>query len=311
MTTQRHRIVIEGDDSTNYSAYSPDVPGVVATGATREECEREMREAIGFHLEGLEQEEAGDARDVVKPLFAFEGVSAWYREGRRTVPILDRVSFEIPTGAQVGVWGGRRSGKSTLLRLASGLTVPNEGIVRFEGHDITTMSSRRRGRLMCRGVGLIAAPVWPIQNVRAVDYVGLPLLARGLSRHEASRLAGRLLHQAGMGDHTDALMRSLSLIDRLWVALAHSLALEPSLLLVDEPAMIPSLNESERFLGALRSLAREHHMTLVIASEEITVLQGVEMLMTISHGELHTVERQAEIIAFPKQSATRKDRSNR
>lgn len=59
MTEHRYLIVIEGGGETNYSAYSPDVPGVAATGATREECEREMREAIAFHLEGLAQD--GDA----------------------------------------------------------------------------------------------------------------------------------------------------------------------------------------------------------------------------------------------------------
>jgi predicted RNase H-like HicB family nuclease len=49
----QYAIVIEGDDSTNYSAYAPDLPGVVATGDTLEECEAEMREAIAFHIEGL------------------------------------------------------------------------------------------------------------------------------------------------------------------------------------------------------------------------------------------------------------------
>ena len=54
--THRYLIIVEGDDSTNYSAYSPDVPGVAAVGATREECEREMREAIEFHIEGLAED---------------------------------------------------------------------------------------------------------------------------------------------------------------------------------------------------------------------------------------------------------------
>jgi len=56
MTEHRYLIVIEGDGETNYSAYSPDVPGVAATADTREACEREMREAIEFHLEGLAQD---------------------------------------------------------------------------------------------------------------------------------------------------------------------------------------------------------------------------------------------------------------
>lgn len=51
----RYLVVIEGDGTTNYSAYSPDLPGVAATGRTREECEREMREAIVFHLDGLQE----------------------------------------------------------------------------------------------------------------------------------------------------------------------------------------------------------------------------------------------------------------
>jgi predicted RNase H-like HicB family nuclease len=51
-------IVIEGDGTTNYSAYCPDLPGVAATGVTVEECQAEMQEAIGFHIEGMR--EAGE-----------------------------------------------------------------------------------------------------------------------------------------------------------------------------------------------------------------------------------------------------------
>jgi predicted RNase H-like HicB family nuclease len=56
MSEQRYLIVIEGNASANYSAYSPDLPGVAATGATRNDCEREMRQAIAFHIEGLTQD---------------------------------------------------------------------------------------------------------------------------------------------------------------------------------------------------------------------------------------------------------------
>jgi predicted RNase H-like HicB family nuclease len=56
MSVRRYLIIIEGNGETNYSAYSPDVPGVAATGMTPEACEREMREAITFHLEGLVQD---------------------------------------------------------------------------------------------------------------------------------------------------------------------------------------------------------------------------------------------------------------
>jgi predicted RNase H-like HicB family nuclease len=53
MIERRYLIVIEGSEGHGFSAYAPDVPGVVATGATERECEATMRDAIAFHLEGL------------------------------------------------------------------------------------------------------------------------------------------------------------------------------------------------------------------------------------------------------------------
>lgn len=56
MNERRYLIVIEGDHESNYSAYAPDLPGCVAAGATVEECQREMGDAVRFHIEGLRQE---------------------------------------------------------------------------------------------------------------------------------------------------------------------------------------------------------------------------------------------------------------
>ncbi len=67
----QYAIVIEGDGSTNYSAYAPDLPGVVATGETLEECEAAMREAIEFHIEGLRL-----AGESVPPATSHVAVSA-------------------------------------------------------------------------------------------------------------------------------------------------------------------------------------------------------------------------------------------
>jgi len=70
MTERRYLIVIEGAQGENYSAYAPDLPGCVATGATIEETEREMQDAIAFHLEGL--------RDVGEPIPEPSNLTATY-----------------------------------------------------------------------------------------------------------------------------------------------------------------------------------------------------------------------------------------
>jgi predicted RNase H-like HicB family nuclease len=72
MTERRYLIVIEGTSQEGFSAYAPDLPGVVATGATEAECERQMRDAIEFHLEGL--------RDAGQPIPEPSHLTATYVE---------------------------------------------------------------------------------------------------------------------------------------------------------------------------------------------------------------------------------------
>jgi ABC-type methionine transport system ATPase subunit len=309
MTAQRHRIVVEGDDATNYSAYSPDVPGVVATGATREECERELREAIEFHLEGLSPGEQGEAASPVPPLLAFENVSKRYARAGEERVVLNRVSFEIPAGAIVGVLGARRAGKSTLLRLMAGVEAPSAGVVRFEDTDVTALSARKREGLLRGRVVLVSTQqAWPSVNTKVVDEVALPLMGRGLSPSDATRRARRMLERVEIADRADESLSLLSLVDRPRVRLAQALALEPTLLLMDEPAVMPSHSASQRFLALLRAVASERQMTLVMASEEPASLFGVEILMSIDDGELGWVESQATVIDFPKRNVTREDR---
>ena len=89
------------------------------------------------------------------PLLAFEGVSKRYLDlGVHEHVVLDDVSFELEAGTSAGIWGLRRSGKSTLLRIAAGIELPDAGVVRFEGRDITKLSDRERARLVRTQIGL-------------------------------------------------------------------------------------------------------------------------------------------------------------
>ncbi len=250
--------------------------------------------------------------DTLTPLLAFENVSKRYHDGVRELVVLDGVSFEIRAGAFVGVFGTPRSGKSTLLRLAAGIEAPSAGTVRFDGRDLTEMSAVSRERLLRRGVALISPLDWtPSPNERVVDHVALSLGSDGPAMREARRRARRVLARVGMTSCADDFARSLSLVDRARVVLARALIREPSVLLVDEPAVIPSLSERDRFCELLHSVAEEQDLTLVIASEELGPLPGAGLTLSIGNGELCSTEEPATVVRLPRRLAVGSERFGR
>ncbi|HTA33833.1 MAG TPA: ATP-binding cassette domain-containing protein [Solirubrobacteraceae bacterium] len=304
MIAKRHVIVVEGDDSTNYSAYSPDVPGVVATGATREECERELRDAIKFHLEGLSDDEQSGTTEPEAALLALQDVGQRYIHGRLEVTVFERVSFEIATGTFVGIHGIQGSGKSTLLRLMAGIESPSAGTIRFEGCDLATMSAVDRSRFLRSRVALMAPQDWsPGPRETVLDHLALSSASLGLNLREARRRAEHVLDKVGVADQARMVATSLQIPDRTRVMLAQALVRGPSLLLIDEPAMTGGLSGRDALLALLRALSREQGLTVVLASRELVAMMGADTLMSVVNREVVETTPRAEVVQFPKRTA--------
>lgn len=242
---------------------------------------------------------------VDEPLLSFSKVTKSYFEADRETPVLDEVSFELRSGGSLGVYGERRSGKSTLLRLAVGLDFPDSGSVRFEGREPASMSQGARARLLRGPIALLTPDGWsPAPGETAMDHVAMAAGSGGISLREARRRALGVLDRAGVvGATSQATIVSLSPSERARVMLARALVREPRLLAVDEPAPLPSLLERERFWALLRSVAQERSITLLVASEELSALQGLAVLASISAGELCSTEEPATVVELPRRRA--------
>jgi ABC-type multidrug transport system ATPase subunit len=235
------------------------------------------------------------------PLLSFLNVSKRYPDGSREIMVLDRVSLQIDAGVSVGVYGPRRAGKSTLLRLAAGIALPDSGTIHFDGRDVAGMGAGERGRLLRGAIAFVSAADWrasPGESV--VDHVATSLGSAGLTIRDARKRAMRVLDEVEIGVAGAAeLTASLSLTERARVMLARALAREPRLLVLDEPAQLPSLGERDRFFALMRSTARERAITLLMASEEMAALQGTRVLMSIAGGEVVSTEARGTVVPLP------------
>ncbi len=231
------------------------------------------------------------------PLLSFEHVGKSYPDGRRRIVVLKPTSFELHRGEHVGVLGPPRSGKSTLLRLVAGVELPDEGDIEFEGRNIVHASTVERERLLRHGIGLVASDDWrPANGERVVDLVALPLISDGATLHEARRRARRTLHWAGATHYADDLAASLAVGERFRTMLARALVREPRLLLVDEPAVVPSFSEREELYPLLREGARLYNAALVVASVDHEATAGLDTLMSIGYGELTPGAREPGVV---------------
>ncbi len=235
------------------------------------------------------------------PLLSFLNVSKRYPDGGREILVLDRVSLEIDAGSSVGVYGPRRSGKSTLLRLAAGIALADSGSVSFEGSDIARMAAGERGRLLRGKIAFVSAADWRATAGESVlDHVATSLGSEGLTMREARRRAIRVLDEVEVGVASAAeLTTSLSLTERARVMLARALAREPRMLVLDELGLLPNLGDRDRFFALLRSSTRERDTTLLMASEEMSALQGVGVMMSIGDGELLSTDTRGTVVQLP------------
>ena len=238
---------------------------------------------------------------MTPPLLSFLNVSKSYPDGGREITVLDQVSLEICEGFSVGVYGTRRSGKSTLLRLAAGIELADSGSVHFQGRDMAQLTAGERGRLLRDAIAFVSAQDWrATPGERVVDHVATALGSEGLTIREARHRALGALENVGVGaTGAEELTAALSLAERMRVMLARALAREPRLLVLDEPALMPGIGDRDRFYALLRSAARERRIALLLASEEMSALQGVSVLMSIAEGELCSTGERGTLVRLP------------
>ncbi len=233
-------------------------------------------------------------------LLALERVSKRYGSGAQERIALSEVSLELHEGELVGVWGLRRSGRSTLLRLAAGIEHPDSGAVYFAGHDLASPGASSLGS----GIGYCRRGFRGSEGRIVLEDLMVGQLARGIPSTVARARARSALARTGAERCAPLMPHELDSTEAVRVAIAQALASQPALLIIDEPTKGVDLLDRDEVLSLLRSLTKEGTAVLMSAGES-TGLFGADRALSLSEGEMHgTVSPElAPVVRLPRRAS--------
>jgi ABC-type cobalamin/Fe3+-siderophores transport system ATPase subunit len=237
-------------------------------------------------------------------LLVFRQVSKRFPDGGGEIAVLDRVSFEVEVGETVRLLASRRSGKTTLLKIAASLMPPDQGSILWDEHELVEMTYSEAARARRHGgIALVRGEWRTSRSISVVQHVSVPLYSGTSNVGEAEDLVLGTLELVGAAHLARRRTSELGLSERLLVELARAIIRRPRLLLVDEPAVFRNPEHARAFYGLLRSLPKEIGCALLIASEEVSALRGCKPMMGLSGGQLSSTASRRKVIDFPTPSS--------
>src|SRR5262252_7741317 len=177
-------------------------------------------------------------------------------------PVLDRVSLDVERGEMVALLGSSGCGKTTLLRAIAGFVMPQSGTIRIEGRDIARLPPEARGTAMM----FQSYALWPHMSV--ADNIGYGLRMRGWKKDAIAKRVDQMLALLQMQGFADRPVTQLSGGQRQRVALGRALAVDPHLLLLDEPMSNLDYKVRIELRHELRALQKRIGITAVYVTHD-------------------------------------------
>jgi sulfate transport system ATP-binding protein len=194
---------------------------------------------------------------------------------------LDDVSLEVPDGSLTALLGPSGSGKSTLLRVIAGLEEPDQGAVLISGEDATQLPVRRRG------VGFVFQHYAAFKHMSVRDNIAFGLKVRRRQRAEIRDRVDELLALVHLEGFADRYPSQLSGGQRQRMALARALAVEPRVLLLDEPFGALDANVRAELRAWLRRLHDEVHVTTIfVTHDQEEAMDVAEQVVVMNHARI-------------------------
>jgi putative ABC transport system ATP-binding protein len=223
---------------------------------------------------------------VKKPIIELKQVWKTYKMGENEVHALHGINLEVIPGEFLAIQGPSGSGKSTAMNLIGCLDVPTKGEILLDGKNISKMSESNLAQIRGRKIGFIFQKFNLIETLTALENVTLPMTFQGIPEEERIKRATKLLTQFGLGDRMDHKPNQLSGGQQQRVAIARSLAIDPPVILADEPTGNLDSRTGREVMLFLRELNEHEGKTIVLVTHDDILAKAADRIAFLKDGTI-------------------------
>jgi lipoprotein-releasing system ATP-binding protein len=206
------------------------------------------------------------------------------------ITVLDGVDLQVRRGEMVAIVGASGAGKSTLLHLLGALDAPTRGSVILDGEALASLEEDRLAAIRNRKVGFVFQFHHLLREFSALENVMMPIRISGADRKAARSRAEELLARVGLGGRMTHRPAELSGGEQQRTAVARALALDPAIVLADEPSGNLDHMNSERLHDLFVQLVRDLEIAMVVVTHNRSLAARADRALLLEDGRLRETD---------------------
>ncbi len=223
--------------------------------------------------------------EKIHEIIRMEGIRKVYDTGRIKVEALKGIDLAVLPGEFVAIVGPSGSGKSTLMNLIGCLDTPSDGRYRLGGEDVSKLDRDQLADVRNRRVGFVFQGFNLLPQISAFENVEMPLVFGGVAVGERRRRVTELLERVGLGDRMDHRPTELSGGQMQRVAIARALAMQPDVVLADEPTGNLDTSAGGDIMELFADLWKQGR-TLVVITHDMTLARRAGRIVEVRDGRI-------------------------